>query len=149
MKLFPTSVATVLGLVALTTSLAAAWVPSGRTTVAAMPRLAGQNARTLEVSAQLAYEEVDRQSNGRIKARRWSALNGQPVVFTMYPSTGVEIAPRNGPAITNGSGWARTRWEVPRFNRSRTFTYRARFDGAVVRGVRLSPVTRSERIYIQ
>jgi hypothetical protein len=149
MKLFPTSVATFLGLVALTTNLAAAWVPSGRTAVAAMPRLAGQNARTLELSAQLAYEEVDRQSNGRITGRRWSPLAGQPVVFTMYPSTGVEIAPRNGPAITDRSGWARTGWEVPRFNRYRSFAYRARFDGAVVRGVRLSPVSRSERIYIQ
>jgi hypothetical protein len=149
MKLFPSTLATALGLVALTTSLAAAWVPSGRTTVAALPNLAGQNARTLELPAQLAYEEVDRQPNGRITGRRWSALSGQRVVFRMSPSTGVEIAPRNGVAITDRDGWARTRWEVPRFNRFRSFIYQARFDGAIVRGVRLNAVTRSARIYVQ
>jgi hypothetical protein len=149
MKLFPSSMATAFSLVALTTSLAAAWVPSGRTSFTALPNLAGQNARTLELPAQLAYEEVDRQRNGRITGRRWSALSGQRVTFTMFPSTGVEIAPRNGAAITGGDGWARTRWEVPRFNRFRSFTYRARFEGTVVRGVRLNTATRSARIYVQ
>ncbi len=149
MKLIPSSLATVFGLVALTSSLAAAWVPSGRTTFAALPNLAGQNARTLELPAQLAYEEIDRQRNGRVTGRRWSALSGQRVVFTMHPSTGVQIAPRNGAAITGGDGWARTRWEVPRFNRFRSFSYRARFDGAIVRGVRLSPATRTARIFVQ
>jgi hypothetical protein len=149
MKLFPSSLATAFGLVAFTTSLAAAWVPSGRTSFTALPNLAGQNARTLELKAQLAYEEVDRQPNGRITGRRWSALSGQPVVFRMHPSTGVEIAPRNGAAITDRDGWARTRWEVPRNNRFRSFSYYAKFDGSIVRGVRLNNATRSARIYVQ
>ena len=86
---------------------------------------------TLVLDAQLAREMayVDR---GRVRQRGWFALPNAPIYFKALPSTGAEVV---GPTSSGRDGWAKAKWEVPRWNRSRRIPVYVYFDGGTVSGV--------------
>jgi hypothetical protein len=134
-------VATVLATLA---QLSAAWVPTGATDMKRLPDLQGQNARTLELSTQMLFQEKN-VMNGRITGYRWSPLSGATIQFRMNPSTGTELRDQ----ATDGAGWSRVRWEVPRRNTKSRFSYIATYRGGFKNGVRLSSKSDLGVIYVR